>query len=118
VDEADLSEALRRGQVLAVTQLPAAQGLLWPSKLALLLGLPRPILWVGPIEGAIGRRLRAVPNAGVFAPGQAAEVADWLLAVQSRDNASVPPAIDAAEHREGALAAWVRLLEQPRRGSP
>jgi colanic acid biosynthesis glycosyl transferase WcaI len=111
VDEAELPEALRRGQVLVVTLLPAAQGLLWPSKLALILSLPRPILWVGPTEGAIARKLRSLPDAGVFAPGQAAEVADWLLALKSRSGETTPLAMDPDEHREAALTAWQQLLE-------
>jgi colanic acid biosynthesis glycosyl transferase WcaI len=110
--EAELPEALRQGQVLVVTQLPAAQGLLWPSKLALLLSLPRPILWVGPVEGAIARQLRALPHAGVFAPGHAQEVADWLLALKGRPGAITPQAVEPAAHREAALAAWQQLLEQ------
>ena len=111
VDEAELPDALRQGQVLVVTQLPAAQGLLWPSKLGLLLSLPRPILWVGPTDGAIARKLRSLPNAGVFVPGQADEVAEWLLALKSRPEAATVPAINPAEHRTAALSAWQRLLE-------
>jgi len=112
VDEAELPDALRRGQVLMVTQLPTAQGLLWPSKLGLLLGLPRPILWVGPVDGAIARTLRALPDSGVFAPGQAAEVASWLLELQARAKAERRPAIDPAQQRTAALASWQHLLEQ------
>lgn len=112
VDEAALPEALCAGEVLVVTQLPAAQGMLWPSKLGLILSLPRAILWVGPVEGAIGRKLRALPQAGVFAPGEAGEVADWLVALQTRLGPPPAPAVDPAVHREAMLAAWVRLLER------
>ena len=109
VPEAELPESLRRCAVLAVTQRPEAQGLLWPSKLGLVLSLPRAILWVGPTEGAIAELLRAVPGAGVFAPGQAAEVADWL---EARRGAALPEraALDPAVHREEALRAWQELL--------
>lgn len=110
VDEAALPDALRAGQVLAVTQLPAAQGLLWPSKLGLILSLPRPILWIGPVEGAIGRQLRALPQAGVFAPEEAEKVADWLLDLKTRQGPPPTPAVDPAAHREAMLAAWERLL--------
>jgi glycosyltransferase involved in cell wall biosynthesis len=109
VEEADLPESLRRCSVLAVTQRPAAQGLLWPSKLGLVLSLPRALLWVGPTDGAIARMLRASPHAGVFAPDQAAEVADWLLA-QQHSSGTITPALDAAAHREDALKAWKELL--------
>ena len=111
VDEAELPDALRRGQVLVVTQLPAAQGMLWPSKLGLILSLPRPILWVGPTDGAIARKLRALPNAGVFAPGQAEEVAEWLIALKNAPGKQGQPAIDPGEHREAMLNAWERLLD-------
>ena len=111
VAEAELPESLRRGAVLAVTQRPAAQGLLWPSKLGLVLSLPRAILWVGPPDGAIARLLRGNPHAGIFAPGQAAEVAEWLLA-RRQSPAPVAPALDAAAHREEALRAWKDLLSR------
>lgn len=114
VGEADLPEALRRAQVLVVTQLPAAQGFLWPSKLALILGLPRSILWVGPTEGAIARKLRLLPHAGIFAPGDAQGVADWLMTLAQRPAAPPPAAVDPAAEREAALATWQRLLEEYR----
>lgn len=111
VDEAALPDSLREGAVMVVTQLPAAQGLLWPSKLGLILSLPRPILWVGPTEGAIGRKLSALPQAGVFAPGDSEAVANWLIALQGRSESLPKPAVDPAAHRESMLSAWGRLLE-------
>jgi len=111
VDETELPGALRRAQVLVVTQLPAAQGMLWPSKLGLILSLPRPILWIGP-DGAIARKLRTLPHAGVFAPGEAEMVADWLVALRNHPSERVERAIDPAAHRAAALAAWERLLER------
>jgi len=111
VAEAELPASLLRANVLVVTQLPAAQGLLWPSKLGLILSLPRLILWVGPTDGAIARLLRPLPRAGLFAPGEAAQVAAWLLA-QHGEVHPVPPAIDPAAHRTAGLAAWQFLLER------
>jgi glycosyltransferase involved in cell wall biosynthesis len=111
VAEAELPGSLLRAQVLAATQLPAAQGLLWPSKLGLMLSLPRPILWVGPKDGAIARLLRSVPRAGIFAPGEAEQVADWLLSLKLEEHrGEFPVAIDPSQHRAAALAAWQRLL--------
>ena len=81
VPEEDLVAHLLRARVLIVTQRPETCGLLWPSKLALLERLPRPILFVGPVDGAIARRLRERGEAGVFAPGQAQAVADWVEAL-------------------------------------
>ncbi len=111
VEEEELPSSLLRCEVLAVTQLPAAQGLLWPSKLGLVMSLPRPILWVGPVDGAIAQTLRAFPHAGIFAPGEAGAVADWLLARKS-GGAAVPVAavFDPAVHRTGSLTEWTRLF--------
>jgi hypothetical protein len=111
VPEEELAASLLRCRACAVTQLPAAQGLLWPSKLGFVMTLPRPILWVGPIDGAIARSLRDLSHAGVFAPGDAAGVADWLE-TQRRRTLAVPPekTFDAGAHRAASLQAWRELL--------
>jgi hypothetical protein len=108
-EEAELPDTLRRARVLAVTQLPAAQGLLWPSKMALIQALPRPILWVGPTDGAIARELKALPAVGIFALGEAEAVADWLIARKS--SADSRPATDAAAVRQQALTHWLNIVE-------
>jgi hypothetical protein len=110
VDEAELPNTLRRAQVLVVTQLPAAQGLLWPSKMALIRALPRPILWVGPTDGAIAQELRALSPVGIFAPGEAEAVADWLVARKSA--AESRAATDPAAARKAALNNWQEIVER------
>ncbi len=111
VDEAELPASLLRAQVCAVTQIPATRGCLWPSKLGLVRTLPRPLLWIGPTDGAIARELRAVPHAGVFQPGEAQAVADWLLEKKGRPTAISPAALtDPRAHREAALTRWRELL--------
>jgi glycosyltransferase involved in cell wall biosynthesis len=113
VDEAELPNSLLRARALAVTQLPAAQGLLWPSKLGLVLSLPRPILWVGPVDGAIAALLRGFSHAAIVAPGQAREIADWLTELQSRALEVPGSAVfDPAAHRQSSLAAWMDLFRQ------
>ncbi|MCE9609190.1 MAG: glycosyltransferase [Chthoniobacter sp.] len=111
VPESELPSSLLRCEVLAVTQLPAAQGLLWPSKLGLVISLPRPILWIGPPDGAVARMLRAFPHAGVFAPGQPEEIADWLTARKASD-AAIPAAdvFDPVAHRTASLVEWRELF--------
>lgn len=111
VPETELPASLLRCEVLAVTQLPAVRGLLWPSKLALVMTLPRPILFVGPTDGAIARELSAFTHAGIFAPGDAEGVARWISERRS-DSAVVPQGsvLDAQAQREGALKAWQELL--------
>ncbi len=80
VAEADLRASLGRARLLVATQRPETRGLLWPSKLALLERLPRLVLYVGPVDGAIASRLRQRTGTEVFAPGQAQATAAWVEA--------------------------------------
>lgn len=110
-EENDLPAALLRASVCAATQRPEAIGCLWPSKLALLLALPRPILWIGPTEGAIVAELRKHSHAGIFEPGDARGVAEWLLECKRIGaERKTSPAVDPRAHRKASLAAWVDLL--------
>ena len=109
--ETDLPSALLRSSVLVVTQLPETQGLLWPSKLGLALSLPRAILWIGPPDGAIAKMLRPFSHAGIFIPGQAREIADWLEARQNRE-AEVTAALIPGSHREESLLRWRNLVRR------
>ena len=103
--ETDLFSTLMDAQLLVVTQRPETRGLLWPSKLAVLERLPRPILFVGPVDGAIARGLEARGNAGVFAPGDVEGVARWIADQFHRD--SMPPV--PAVHRPTPQAACAAL---------
>ena len=69
-EEKLLVESLLACHASVVTQRPETAGLLWPSKLGLVLTLPRPLLFVGSPDGAIARDLRRSRHAGVFAPSQ------------------------------------------------
>ena len=107
----DLTASLFRCEALIATQLPAVRGLLWPSKLALMLTLPRPLLFVGPTDGAIAAELRGFAHAGTFAPGDAEGVARWIAGL--RENRAAIPAgyVSCAEdQRSASLAAWRDLL--------
>jgi hypothetical protein len=107
-----LRESLLRGCCCAASQRPAAQGMIWPSKLNLLLTLPRPLLWVGPAKGAISRYLRTLPHAGVFVPGEACEIAAWLVALSRRKHPDITPATDASADRAAALDTWRSLVRE------
>ena len=111
VEEAELSASLLRAQVCAVTQISSTQGCLWPSKLGLVLMLPRPIVWIGPKDGAIARELRGLAHAGVFEPGDAVAVAEWLLARKQRGG-SVPQEALADAHalRAAAMERWREMF--------
>ena len=107
----DLTASLLRCEALVATQLPAVRGLLWPSKLALMLTLPRPILFVGPPDGAIATELRSLAHAGTFAPGDAEGVARWIAARrESRVAIPADSTVCAERQRSVALAAWRELL--------
>ena len=112
--EAELLPSLLAARVLIVTQRPETRGLLWPSKLALLERLPRPVLFVGPEDGAIAARLRARGHAGVFAPGRANAVAAWVegwFRGASVWEAGGTQAVPSHGEKCRSLASWLR--EQP-----
>ena len=110
VPEESLAGSLLESDALVVTQRPETQGLLWPSKLGLVSALPRPILFVGPGDGAIARGLQSLSHAGIFLPGDVSGVADWVIA-RSKSTSPITAAIDPIAHRTKAIASWVELIE-------
>jgi colanic acid biosynthesis glycosyl transferase WcaI len=112
VPEESLVGSLLGSDTLVVTQRPETQGLLWPSKLGLVGALPRPVLFVGPINGAIARNLQPLAHAGIFAPGDVSGVADWVIA-QSKATGPITTTIDPIAHRAKAIAEWVGMMVGP-----
>ena len=111
--EAELLPTLLDAQVLIATQRPETRGLLWPSKLALLERLPRPILYVGPQDGAIAKRLRGRGSAGIFVSGQAVAVADWVEELYRCPSVDIPIAKAASSaSREMGLILLKSWLEE------
>ena len=109
VPEEEVRASLLARHALVVTQLPSVQGMLWPSKMGLVMTLPRPILFVGPADGAIARELRDFSHATTVCPGEAEGVAKWVA--QTRQSApEIQRTFDPATHREESLAAWQRLI--------
>jgi hypothetical protein len=108
-----IRESLLAADVLIATQRPEAAGLVWPSKLALLVDLPRRILWIGKTDGAIARLLGQRSDNGVFAPGAAEAVAQWIAAACERGTTDIPPMESAAEIRRRLLSKWLELLDLP-----
>jgi glycosyltransferase involved in cell wall biosynthesis len=109
VPEDQLPASLLAADVLVVTQKPETCGLLWPSKLALACSLPRPILWVGPKDRAIARDLAALPQAGIFTPGDAAGIVKWLSGAVSKREMVLR---DPVAIRASSLAEWVAMLSR------
>jgi glycosyltransferase involved in cell wall biosynthesis len=112
VPESEVQSSLLQAQSLVVTQRVEVQGMLWPSKLALMLALPRPILFVGPVDGDISRSLRAMPHSGVYAPGDARGVATWLAQTKERGLSEFAGnVVDPKAHRAACLEKWVEIVE-------
>lgn len=109
VPEDQIRTSLLARHALVVTQLPSVQGLLWPSKLGLVMTLPRPILFVGPTDGAIARELSRLPHATSIEAGDADNVAAWVARIR-QDSPAIKKTLDPAAHRDEALAAWRKLI--------
>jgi colanic acid biosynthesis glycosyl transferase WcaI len=105
-----LAESLLNANATVVTQKPLTQGLIWPSKLGLLMCLPRPIIFVGPIKSSIADSLRHRGNSACFFPGESESLADYVDELYC----SWPP-VDEAVLRPGwtflsAYQEWKRVL--------
>lgn len=115
--DSDFIASLLSAHVLVATQREETRGMLWPSKLAIFRHVPRTLVWVGPTEGAIAHSLQQDTRShGIFAPGQHAALAQWLLANEAalRD---VPATMTSAElaakleaQRESAVSLWHERL--------
>lgn len=113
-----LLDSLLSADVVVATQKPQTQGLLWPSKLAVLKHLGRPLLWIGPKDGDIARMLRQeCPHAAIFAPGEAIGISVWLK--QRLESASPAPSTrpvfsvvreKLANERAIAMDSWNQRL--------
>jgi len=105
-----LLPSLLSARVLVATQRPETRGMLWPSKLALLMNLPRPVLWVGPTDSAAAAMLRQKDDSGIFPPGATRAIANWLEKLFSegmRLHFSIPSANDRAAGQQW----WKTRLE-------
>lgn len=71
-----LAAALSAADAHLVTLRPEYASLVYPSKLAGVLAAARPVLFVGPAEGDIGRLLNAAQCGTAITPGNAAALAD------------------------------------------
>lgn len=106
-----LVETLLESRVLVASQRNQARGLLWPSKLALLRRVSRPLLWIGAADGAISRELRDRPDTACFQPGEADGIADWLESEFAREpKVGQLDLVGLREDRESAIRRWVELI--------
>lgn len=78
VTEIESFETLQASRLIVASQRREAQGFLWPSKLARIAPLDKPVLWIGPTDGAIARSLGGRPQTGCFEPDNTKAIADWI----------------------------------------
>ena len=116
VPEEQVIESMLQSHVLIATQKVETRGLLWPSKLAPMLVLPRAIVWVGPTEGAVANLIRQHRGShGIFVPGNDEQLARWLMDSRETLLQSRSASLEALGHalerlREDSLDVWrVRL---------
>jgi glycosyltransferase involved in cell wall biosynthesis len=110
-----LLPSLLAADVLIASQKESLQGLLWPSKLALMTLTARPILWLGPTQGQIATDLAtASPLNGLFSPGHPEAIAQWLSSLPPKDSTNLPTQesiqTHAAHLRTQGLNRWANHL--------
>lgn len=112
----ELLSSLFEADVLVATQNPATKGLLWPSKLAVMRHVPRPILWVGPSQSAVSSELSHRPATATIEINTNAprEIADWLKSLKATNSAgradSIPSNYSPPERQ--ALHQPIASLEE------
>ncbi len=84
-----LLSSLYEARVLVASLRSEAQGMVFPSKISQMIGVPRPLLWIGPTNSAIARLLRSRPHTGIFNPSESEAAAKWI-----RQYETMPPTSD------------------------
>lgn len=77
-DEAQSLQTVLTSNVVIATQRREARGLLWPSKLARIIPMRKPLIWIGPTDGAIANGIKDRPDTACFEPEQIPEIAAWI----------------------------------------
>ena len=95
VSEAQSFRTLRASRLVVATQRREAMGLLWPSKLARIIPLEKPLLWIGPADGAVARSLGSRVGTGCFEPGDVGGIVRWIETLYHQEP-SFPSAPDDA----------------------
>jgi glycosyltransferase involved in cell wall biosynthesis len=117
-DQDVLRESLGALDVHLVTQKPAVEGLVFPSKLYAALAAARPVIFIGPTAGDLARVLHEGGCGLAFAPGDAEGVAgaieqlatDRFLGEALGANGRL--LLESRFSRDSAIAAWEALLRE------
>ena len=80
-DEAQSLQTVLASSVVIATQRREARGLLWPSKLARIIPMQKPLIWIGPTDSAIANGIRNRPDTACFEPEQVPEIVAWIAAL-------------------------------------
>jgi glycosyltransferase involved in cell wall biosynthesis len=108
---AEVCHSLLRSHCLAATLVPEATGMIWPAKLALLLGLPRPVVFVGSKHSAIARLLGEHGQARVFVAGDFRAVADWVQELRASPmQVPLRDTLGAAAARNAGITWWKNAI--------
>jgi hypothetical protein len=109
VPEDQLIESLLQAHLMVVTQKDSVQGLLWPSKLTLVMCLLAP--FVGPVAGSIAAELTKECGVAVFAPGGSGHpMADYLMNLYETWRPPGRPQLRPAFMRSEAESLWIELV--------
>jgi colanic acid biosynthesis glycosyl transferase WcaI len=111
VPEEKLITTLLEADILVATRRPETRGMLWPSKLALLQGLWKPLLWVGDTQGHLASVLKKRKKTGVFFPGETVLIKDWLVAMAAKRGVEEGGLADLFGLRLEGIKLWSELLE-------
>ena len=76
--EAQCFQSLQASGLVVAAQNREAVGLLWPSKLARIIPLNKPLLWIGPLGGAVARSLGHRTDTACFDPNDTDKIARWI----------------------------------------
>ncbi|MBW0001631.1 MAG: glycosyltransferase family 4 protein [Verrucomicrobia bacterium] len=107
-----LTDVLLQAHAMLVTQKPCTRGLLWPSKLGLLMCLPRPLIFIGPENGAIAREIRVCGYGECFPPGAAGPLAGYVQNLYEQWPPGEKPSLRPGWTFEQAWKAWRRVLQE------
>src|SRR4029077_18738247 len=80
-DEAQSLQTVLASSVVIASQRREARGLLLPSKLPRIFPMRKPLIWIGPTDGAIAKGIRDRPDTACFEPEQVPEIVAWIAAL-------------------------------------
>jgi colanic acid biosynthesis glycosyl transferase WcaI len=119
VSESMSFQSLQASRLIVATQKRGTMGLLWPSKLARVIPLNKPMLWIGPEDGAVARSLSGRRETACFEPNRTINIAEWIENLHLRKEVSFGLSIDGGQVEAGykrlikaACQQWEHWLQE------